>query len=200
MVTLQIRLRPISNTESEVTSFTTEIGLRHKNNYQVMILCPLGSSQWIYGVIITSLWRQNDATTSFWRHNDVIIDVQSYYRRFWIYHSIVQSRCPGHRMSQSEDHLHLQHRCVNYKFHVIRWWLVMRSRISLASNQISQRVHALRSLFGLQRASKVCWVAGICSPNNPFLRFINYANPAYCVATICHQVRCLRWGHLSHLI
>ena len=25
----------------------------------------------------------------------------------------------------------------------------------------------------------------------------NYANPVYCVATICHQVRCLRWGHPS---
>ena len=25
----------------------------------------------------------------------------------------------------------------------------------------------------------------------------NYANPAYGVATICHQVRCLRWGHPS---
>ena len=23
----------------------------------------------------------------------------------------------------------------------------------------------------------------------------NYANPVYGVATICHQVRCLRWGH-----
>ena len=23
----------------------------------------------------------------------------------------------------------------------------------------------------------------------------NYANPVYCVSTICHQVRCLRWGH-----
>ena len=25
----------------------------------------------------------------------------------------------------------------------------------------------------------------------------NYANPVYGVATICHQVRCLRWGHPS---
>ena len=25
----------------------------------------------------------------------------------------------------------------------------------------------------------------------------NYANPVYGFATICHQVRCLRWGHLS---
>ena len=25
----------------------------------------------------------------------------------------------------------------------------------------------------------------------------NYANPVYSVATICHQVRCLRWGHPS---
>ena len=29
-----------------------------------------------------------------------------------------------------------------------------------------------------------------------FLRS-NYANPVYGVATICHQVRCLRWGHPS---
>ena len=27
--------------------------------------------------------------------------------------------------------------------------------------------------------------------------YINYANPVYGVATICHQVRCLRWGHPS---
>ena len=26
----------------------------------------------------------------------------------------------------------------------------------------------------------------------------NYANLVYGVATICHQVRCLRWGHPSH--
>ena len=25
----------------------------------------------------------------------------------------------------------------------------------------------------------------------------NYANPVYCVSTICHQVLCLRWGHPS---
>ena len=25
----------------------------------------------------------------------------------------------------------------------------------------------------------------------------NYANPIYGVATVCHQVRCLRWGHPS---
>ena len=25
----------------------------------------------------------------------------------------------------------------------------------------------------------------------------NYANPVYGVATICHQVHCLRWGHPS---
>ena len=25
----------------------------------------------------------------------------------------------------------------------------------------------------------------------------NYANPVYCVANICHQVRCLHWWHLS---
>ena len=27
--------------------------------------------------------------------------------------------------------------------------------------------------------------------------YTNYANPVYGVATICHQVRCLRWGHPS---
>ena len=26
---------------------------------------------------------------------------------------------------------------------------------------------------------------------------VNYANPIYGVATICHRVRCLRWGHPS---
>ena len=29
------------------------------------------------------------------------------------------------------------------------------------------------------------------------LQVINYANPVYAVATICHQVRWLRWGHPS---
>ena len=27
----------------------------------------------------------------------------------------------------------------------------------------------------------------------------NYANPVCCVATVCHQVRCMYWGHLGHL-
>ena len=26
----------------------------------------------------------------------------------------------------------------------------------------------------------------------------NYVNPIYCVATVCHQVRCMYWGHLGH--
>ena len=30
-----------------------------------------------------------------------------------------------------------------------------------------------------------------------WLLVANYANPVYGVATICHQVRCLRWGHPS---
>ena len=29
------------------------------------------------------------------------------------------------------------------------------------------------------------------------IEYGNYANPVYGVATICHQVRCLRWGHPS---
>ena len=30
-----------------------------------------------------------------------------------------------------------------------------------------------------------------------FVAIMNYANPVYGVATVCHQVRCLRWGHPS---
>ena len=26
----------------------------------------------------------------------------------------------------------------------------------------------------------------------------NYVSPACCVATVCHQVRCVYWGHLGH--
>ena len=26
----------------------------------------------------------------------------------------------------------------------------------------------------------------------------NYVNPVCCVATVCHQVRCMHWGHLGH--
>ena len=26
----------------------------------------------------------------------------------------------------------------------------------------------------------------------------NYVNPVFCVATVCHQVRCMCWGHLGH--
>ena len=26
----------------------------------------------------------------------------------------------------------------------------------------------------------------------------NYVNPICCVATVCHQVRCMYWGHLGH--
>ena len=26
----------------------------------------------------------------------------------------------------------------------------------------------------------------------------NYVNPVCCVATVCHQVRCMYWGHLGH--
>ena len=26
----------------------------------------------------------------------------------------------------------------------------------------------------------------------------NYVNPVCCVATVCHQVRCIYWGHLGH--
>ena len=26
----------------------------------------------------------------------------------------------------------------------------------------------------------------------------NYVNPLCCVATVCHQVRCMYWGHLGH--
>ena len=26
----------------------------------------------------------------------------------------------------------------------------------------------------------------------------NYINPACCVATVCHQARCMYWGHLGH--
>ena len=26
----------------------------------------------------------------------------------------------------------------------------------------------------------------------------NYVNPVYCVATVCHQVCCIYWGHLGH--
>ena len=41
-----------------------------------------------------------------------------------------------------------------------------------------------------------------CRPPSQPLCFMamgssNYANPAYGVATICHQVRCLLWGHPS---
>ena len=32
---------------------------------------------------------------------------------------------------------------------------------------------------------------------NDIMFFYNYANPVYGVATICHLVRCLRWGHPS---
>ena len=40
----------------------------------------------------------------------------------------------------------------------------------------------------------------VCKANNYKTRhsiLINYANPVYGVATICHQVRWLRWGHPS---
>ena len=30
------------------------------------------------------------------------------------------------------------------------------------------------------------------------LQFFNYVNPVCCVATVCHQVRCIYWGHLGH--
>ena len=30
-----------------------------------------------------------------------------------------------------------------------------------------------------------------------FLSF-NYVNPVCCVATVCHQVRCMYWGHLGY--
>ena len=31
-----------------------------------------------------------------------------------------------------------------------------------------------------------------------FFHWINYVNPVCCVATVCHQVRCMHWGHLGH--
>ena len=30
------------------------------------------------------------------------------------------------------------------------------------------------------------------------LMYVNYVNPVCCVATACHQVRCMYWGHLGH--
>ena len=38
---------------------------------------------------------------------------------------------------------------------------------------------------------------GVLSQSHAFLSTINYANLVYGVSTICHQVRCLRWGHPS---
>ena len=32
---------------------------------------------------------------------------------------------------------------------------------------------------------------------NPMGR-LHYVNPVRCVATVCHQVRCMYWGHLGH--
>ena len=31
-----------------------------------------------------------------------------------------------------------------------------------------------------------------------FYRLPNYDNPICCVATVCHQVHCMYWGHLGH--
>ena len=28
--------------------------------------------------------------------------------------------------------------------------------------------------------------------------FANYVNPICCIATVCHQVRCMYWGHLGY--
>ena len=35
----------------------------------------------------------------------------------------------------------------------------------------------------------------LCKDVAPYIE--NYANPVYGVVTVCHQVRCLRWGHPS---
>ena len=52
-----------------------------------------------------------------------------------------------------------------------------------------------------RRLSKQSWGWWFETPSCPLWRHrnevLNYANPLYDVATICHQVRWLRWGHPS---
>ena len=46
-------------------------------------------------------------------------------------------------------------------------------------------------------AHKLCEM-GPMSQNACLLNEQNYVNPVCCVATVCHQVRCMYWGHLGH--
>ena len=34
--------------------------------------------------------------------------------------------------------------------------------------------------------------------NSVYFQYVNYVNPICCVATLCHQVRCMYWGHWGH--
>ena len=56
----------------------------------------------------------------------------------------------------------------------------------------SNACYRIVSLFLDMLCFKIAW------PNDGFsVTDSNYANPVYGVATICHQVRWLRWGHPS---
>ena len=49
------------------------------------------------------------------------------------------------------------------------------------------------------------WLVYSCSDRSTFwwqaitLPIVNYVNPVWCVAIVCHQVGCMHWGHLGHL-
>ena len=51
-------------------------------------------------------------------------------------------------------------------------------------------VFVQRLICKQQRQTQIAALLSLCEGNN-------YADPLYGVATICHQVRCLRWGHPS---
>ena len=53
------------------------------------------------------------------------------------------------------------------------------------------------SLYAITRSQRINWFRIIYLSFNISLKY-NYVNPICCVATVCHQVRCMYWGHLGH--
>ena len=73
---------------------------------------------------------------------------------------------------------HIYHRCVSlYAEHTI-----IGPHLWPTYGDSYTRIALVGSTYISQMRQSLCWA-------------YNYADPVYGVATICHQVRCLRWGH-----
>ena len=109
-----------------------------------------------------------------WQSNDcpsaskaTLMNMDKHY--MWIHYE----RLHNHNQAK-----HNKNVCIFLGIYCILWWCM----ISFIDYGLIFYCHFTRLLLKLRNA--------INNPNN-------YADPVYVVATICHQVRCLRWGHPS---